>query len=437
MGPVYPHRPVLAAPAVQWLITDPAGTYVDCTFGRGGHARLILERLGPAGRLIALDRDPDAAAAAAQITDARFRFAHTRFSRLSATLADMGVAQVQGVLVDLGVSSPQIDTAARGFSLRLDGPLDMRMDPTVGESAAQWLARAPEGEIARVLRDYGEERFAARIAAALVARRAAGRSLATTGEFAALVAAAIPGAARAGRKDGAQHPATRSFQAVRIHVNQEFEELALVLDSALHALAPGGRLAAIAFHSLEDRIVKRFMAAHAHPERAQDARLPLRADDLPAPRLKLLAKVLPDAEEVAANPRARSAVLRVAERTAAPWLRGENKALRAYRSTAQEPNAGFRRGDDPRRLRPSLEGDLLAFRKVVDEPSRPAPEPRAGRRASLPRREARAWRNPAYAAPMRAWGANNPRPHPAGAGVAPKAPVEGARRVAHVAGSER
>jgi 16S rRNA (cytosine1402-N4)-methyltransferase len=315
MDSLHLHRPVLAAPAVRWLVADPAGVYVDATFGRGGHARLILARLAPAGRLIALDRDPEAVAAAAQIADPRFRFAHTRFSRLADTLAQMDAGPLQGILLDLGISSPQIDTPARGFSLRADGPLDMRMDPSAGQSAAEWLARAPAAEIARVLRVYGEERFAARIAAALVARREAGRPVATTGEFAALVAAAIPRAMRA--RDAAQHPATRSFQAVRIHVNQELEELALVLDQALPLLVPGGRLAVIAFHSLEDRIVKRFMAAHAHPERAQDARLPLRADDLPAPRLTLLAKLLPDAEEVAANPRARSAVLRVAERTAA------------------------------------------------------------------------------------------------------------------------
>jgi 16S rRNA (cytosine1402-N4)-methyltransferase len=310
------HRPVLAAPAVQWLVTDPAGCYVDGTFGRGGHARLILERLAPSGRLIALDRDPEAAAAAAQFADPRFLFVHTSFSRLAVTLAVMNVGPLQGILLDLGVSSPQIDTAARGFSLRADGPLDMRMDPATGDSAAEWLARAPAADIARVLHNYGEERFAARIAAALVARREAGRPVATTGEFAALVAAAVPRATRA--RDAAQHPATRSFQAVRIHVNQELEELALVLDQALSLLAPGGRLAVIAFHSLEDRIVKRFMAAHAHPERAQDARLPLRADALPAPRLTLRARLLPDVAEVAANPRARSAVLRVAERTTAP-----------------------------------------------------------------------------------------------------------------------
>jgi 16S rRNA (cytosine1402-N4)-methyltransferase len=386
MEPLYLHRPVLAAPAVQWLVTDPAGSYMDCTFGRGGHARLILERLAPQGRLIALDRDPDAAAAAAQIADPRFRFVHTPFSRLAATLAALEIASVQGVLLDLGISSPQIDTAARGFSLRLDGPLDMRMDPTVGESVADWLARAPQAEIARVLREYGEERFAARIAAALVARRAAGRPVASTGEFAALVAATIPGAARAGRKDAAQHPATRSFQAVRIHVNQEFEELALVLDSALHALAPGGRLAAIAFHSLEDRIVKRFMAAHAHPERAADSRLPLRAHDLPAPRLKLLAKVLPDEVEVAGNPRARSAVLRVAERTAAPWPQGE----------AEGGGGAASRGGEPRpHPNPSSLG-LAGPRRSSGAELRSAkhrfrPPLRRGGSNSLPRLRGRVW----------------------------------------------
>lgn len=314
--PRFEHRTVLRAAAVDWLLTAADGTYVDATFGRGGHSTLLLQRLGPRGRLFAFDRDPDAAAAAACIADPRFRFERIRFSQLAATLAAHGVRQVHGVLADLGISSPQIDDAARGFSLRSVGPLDMRMDPTRGESAAQWLARAGVDELARVIRDYGEERFAVPIAKAIVARREAGLPLVTTADLAAVVADAIP---RQSRKDPTQHPATRTFQAVRIHVNQELEELALMLGQAGRLLAPGGRLAVIGFHSLEDRLVKQFIARHAHPERAAARSLPLRAEQLPPPRLRALAKIKPDAAEVAANARARSAVLRVAERTAAPW----------------------------------------------------------------------------------------------------------------------
>jgi 16S rRNA (cytosine1402-N4)-methyltransferase len=321
--PAPDHVPVLPDAATAWLVTDPAGVYVDATFGRGGHTARILQRLAPAGRLFAFDRDPVAAAVAARVTDPRFTFERTRFSRMSATLVSRGIARLHGVLLDLGVSSPQFDDPARGFSLRADGPLDMRMDPTEGESAAQWLHRVDVDELARVIRDYGEERFAVPIAAQIVARREHGRSAggapATTADLAALVADTIPVKSR---KDAAQHPATRTFQAVRIHVNQELEELALILDQAGTLLVPGGRLVVISFHSLEDRIVKRFIEAHAHPERPRDARaarLPLRGHQLPQPRLHALAKVRPGADEVAANPRARSAVMRVAERTGQPW----------------------------------------------------------------------------------------------------------------------
>jgi 16S rRNA (cytosine1402-N4)-methyltransferase len=307
------HLTVLAAPAVGHLVTDPSGVYVDATFGRGGHSRLILSRLSARGRLIAMDRDPQAAEAAAAITDTRFHFAHARFSRLSATLAAMGVTRPQGLLLDLGVSSPQIDAAERGFSWRADAPLDMRMDTSCGITAAQWLASATVEELARVIREYGEERFAASIAKAITARRDAGRPVVTTADLAAVVAGAIPVRSR---RDAAQHPATRTFQALRIHVNQELEELALVLEQSVAVLASGGRLVVISFHSLEDRLVKRFIDGHAHPERAL-GRLPLRAADLPQPRLRSVARVKPDATEVAANPRARSAVMRVAERTAA------------------------------------------------------------------------------------------------------------------------
>jgi 16S rRNA (cytosine1402-N4)-methyltransferase len=318
------HLPVLPEAAVAALVTDPAGTYVDATFGRGGHARRILQRLGQNGRLLAFDRDPAAEAAAAAIEDPRFVFERTRFSQITATLARRGIGRVAGLLLDVGVSSPQFDDPARGFSLRTNGPLDMRMDPSQGESAAQWLARAGVDELTRVIRDYGEERFAVSIAKAIVARREHGRAHreapATTAELAALVADAIPVKSR---KDASQHPATRTFQAVRIHINQELEELAVTLEQAGPLLlAPGGRLVVISFHSLEDRIVKQFIERHAHPERFSDpraARLPLRARDLPAPRLRALAKVKADAAEVAANPRARSAVMRVDERTDSPW----------------------------------------------------------------------------------------------------------------------
>ena len=308
------HRTVLAAPAVAHLLTDPDGVYVDATFGRGGHSRLILSGLSARGRLIALDRDPQAAGAAAEIADPRFHFAHTRFSRLSATLSAMGVTCVQGLLLDLGVSSPQIDAVERGFSWRADAPLDMRMDTSGGSTAAQWLASTTVTELARVIREYGEERFAASIAKAITARREAGRPVVTTADLAAVVAGAIPVRSRG---DAAQHPATRTFQALRIHVNQELEELALVLEQSLALLAPGGRLVVISFHSLEDRLVKRFIDGQAHPERAF-GRLPLRAAELPQPRLRSLARLKPEASEVAANPRARSAVMRVAERTAVP-----------------------------------------------------------------------------------------------------------------------
>ena len=312
------HRTVLAEQAVDALVTDSQGVYVDATFGRGGHSRLILQRLAPTGRLIALDRDPTAVASAAAITDSRFHIEHTAFSRVGATLAALGILQVQGVLLDIGVSSPQIDAAERGFSWRADGPLDMRMDTTQGETAAQWLACASIDELTGVIRNYGEERFASSIAKAIVARREAGRPVATTRDLASVVADAIP---RKSRADGAQHPATRTFQAVRIHVNQELAELALVLEQSARVLREGGRLVVISFHSLEDRIVKQFIESHAHPERAdQGARaLPLRADQLPAPRLRALARARAGDAEVAANPRARSAVMRVAERTAAPW----------------------------------------------------------------------------------------------------------------------
>jgi len=308
------HRSVLATESVEHLITRADGTYIDGTFGRGGHSRLVLERLSAQGRLIGFDRDPQAIAAAAAIKDPRFSIEHSAFSAMEEVLSARGIGAVDGILLDIGVSSPQIDDPTRGFSFRADGPLDMRMDTSRGLTAAQWLAEASFDELKRVIADYGEERFAASIAKAIVARRER-EPLATTSELAALVADAVP----RNRRDPTQHPATRTFQGIRIHINQELEELSLALDQAGRLLAPGGRLVVISFHSLEDRVTKRFMEAHAHPERGLDPRLPLRADQLPAPRLVEVRRVLPSQQECADNPRARSAVMRVATRTEALW----------------------------------------------------------------------------------------------------------------------
>jgi 16S rRNA (cytosine1402-N4)-methyltransferase len=302
------HIPVLASEAVDALAVDPEGTYVDGTFGRGGHSRAILERLGPRGRLIALDRDPDAERAARGISDPRFSFFRTRFSAVAEVLTG---ERANGMLFDLGASSPQLDDPARGFSFRWDAPLDMRMDPTAGPTAAQWLATAEEQQIQQVIRDYGEERFAKQIAAAIVAARARGPLLRTR-ELADLVAGAVR------TREPGQDPATRTFQALRIHLNRELEEVSLMLPQATAHLAAGGRLAVIAFHSLEDRIVKRFMQSLARPEVPR--RLPLRASEMPQPALKLVGRaVRASAQETRRNPRARSAILRVAERTAGPF----------------------------------------------------------------------------------------------------------------------
>ena len=301
------HLTVMLEEAVGALNIRADGIYVDGTFGRGGHSRAILARLGAAGRLIALDRDPLAIAAGRAINDPRFRLVHAAFSELDSALAEAGVDAVDGVLLDLGVSSPQLDEAARGMSFRFDAPLDMRMDTSCGQTAAQWLADASVEQITEVLRDYGEERFAHAIAKALVAARA-GQPVATTGQLAALVEKAVR------TREPGQHPATRTFQALRIFINAELEELSLILPKCLELLAPGGRLVVISFHSLEDRIAKRFMRDHSRPPQLP-SRLPLRADQIPSPKLALVGKAQrPGAEEVAANPRARSAVMRVAER---------------------------------------------------------------------------------------------------------------------------
>ena len=306
------HRTVLLDEAVDALVWRPDGAYVDGTFGRGGHSRAVLARLGPAGSLVAFDKDPAAIAEAGTIKDARFSIEHASFAEMGDRLA--GRPPVAGVLLDLGISSPQIDEAARGFSFRFEGPLDMRMDTTRGVTAAEWLAQADEQDIARVIRDYGEERFAVQIAKAIVARRSEpgdGGPVATTSELAALVAKTVK------TREKGQDPATRTFQALRIHVNQELADLERGLKAAYELLQVGGRLVVISFHSLEDRIVKRFMQAHAHPDRDADPalrRAPLRAADLPQPTMKLLGRFKPGTQEVADNPRARSAVMRVAEK---------------------------------------------------------------------------------------------------------------------------
>ena len=302
------HTPVLLQAAVEGLRVRADGVYVDCTFGRGGHSREVLARLGKGGRLIALDRDPAAIAAHGDIDDERLQLVHSSFSGLHDVLRERGIAQVDGILLDIGVSSPQLDDGTRGFSFRVDAPLDMRMETSRGTTAAGWLASADEQEIREVIRNYGEERFAKQIAAAIVAARA-GRPVATTRELAGIVAKAVR------TREPGQDPATRTFQALRIHVNQELEELTRVLPQCVAALAPEGRLVVISFHSLEDRIVKRFLRAHSQPPQ-MPARLPLRARDLPRPPLSLIGKLQrPAHDEVAANPRARSAVMRIAERT--------------------------------------------------------------------------------------------------------------------------
>ncbi|MCY0388954.1 16S rRNA (cytosine(1402)-N(4))-methyltransferase RsmH [Robbsia sp. Bb-Pol-6] len=330
---IFQHRTVLLDDAVDALVWRTDGTYVDGTFGRGGHSREILNRLAFPGRLLAFDKDPEAIAAADALiaarhapaassspvparaagADAGFDIVHDSFASLSSALTERGIGPVSGILLDLGVSSPQVDDPARGFSFRFDGPLDMRMDPTRGESAADWLARAPLDELTKVIRDYGEERFAFQIAKAIVARRAESEQrgpLARTGELAALVAHAVK------TREKGQNPATRTFQALRIHVNQELAELQITLEAALDCLERGGRLVVISFHSLEDRIVKQFMHKHASaPE--LDRRLPLRAADIPAPPMKRLGRLRASDAEVASNPRARSAVMRIAEKVSA------------------------------------------------------------------------------------------------------------------------
>lgn len=307
------HTTVLLNEAVEALFNKPDaqagepapadGTYIDATFGRGGHSRLILSRLSPQGRLIAFDKDPMAIAEAQRIADPRFAIRHQGFR----SLGELPSASAAGVLMDLGVSSPQIDDPGRGFSFRFEGPLDMRMDTTRGQSVAQWLATAETRQIAEVIRDYGEERFAGQIAKAIVARRQERGPISTTTELAQLVADTVK------TREPGQNPATRTFQALRIFINAELEELQAALEASLDVLQPGGRLVVISFHSLEDRIVKQFIAQHARE--VYDRRAPFAA---PKPmKLRALERIKPSEAEVAANPRARSAIMRVAERTAA------------------------------------------------------------------------------------------------------------------------
>jgi len=308
--PALQHQPVLLAPAIASLNIDPAGCYLDATFGRGGHARAILAQLAAEGRVIAIDRDPHAVAVAHTVGDSRLSVVHARFSQMRAVLQQLGVERVNGVLMDLGVSSAQLEDAQRGFSFRRDGPLDMRMNPEEGLSAAQWLAQASEQQLTEVIERYGEERFAKQIARAIVAatRR---EPLRSTRQLAQIVAAAVR------TREPGQDPATRTFQALRIFLNQELEELAIGLAEACDVLMQRGRLVVISFHSLEDRIVKHFLQKMA---RGHDlpARLPVRADSLPQAPFKLIGKAQrPSDEELVHNPRARSAIMRVAEKLAA------------------------------------------------------------------------------------------------------------------------
>ena len=301
------HATVLLSEAVDALQVKPDGIYVDGTFGRGGHSRLILEKLGEHGKLIALDKDPMAITAGQAIRDARFQMVHSGFEHLGEVLRKLGVEKMDGVLLDLGVSSPQLDDEQRGFSFRFDAPLDMRMDTSRGQTAAEWLAAVDESELAEVIREYGEERFARQIARAIVAARQE-RAILTTHQLVEVVARCVR------TREPGKNPATRTFQAIRIHLNRELEELEIVLPQCVGHLKAGGRMAIISFHSLEDRIVKRFMRDMAQGDKLPKS-VPIRAADVPQGQLRLIGKATrASMAEVAANPRARSAVLRVAER---------------------------------------------------------------------------------------------------------------------------
>ncbi|MCF8193291.1 MAG: 16S rRNA (cytosine(1402)-N(4))-methyltransferase RsmH [Candidatus Methylopumilus sp.] len=304
------HVTVLLDEAVQALAVRADGVYVDGTFGRGGHSRKILEKLGERGRLIAFDKDLQAIESSKAIQDTRFFMVHSHFAGMQVHLAEMGIHKVDGILLDLGISSPQIDEPARGFSFRFDAPLDMRMDQTRGQTAAEFIAGTTEQQLAEVIKNYGEERFAKQIARAIIAERNDGRPITTTGQLTKVVASAVT------RFEPGQNPATRTFQALRIHVNQELEELSLTMPQCLALLSPQGRLAVISFHSLEDRMVKQFIRAQVNRDDLP-ANFPVRAADLPQPKLRAVGKsIKPSPQEIKANPRSRSAVMRVAERTA-------------------------------------------------------------------------------------------------------------------------
>lgn len=309
VGEVSPHITVMLEEAVEGLAIKPSGIYIDGTFGRGGHSRKILEKLGSKGRLIALDRDLAAVSSAASIQDARFQIVHRHFAALEEVLAELDISAVDGILLDLGISSPQIDISERGFSFRFDGPLDMRMDQSSGQTAAEFVAVATEQKLAEVIKAYGEERFAKQIARAIIAARTGGNAITTTKQLAKIVASTVP------KIEPGQDPATRTFQALRIFLNQELEELSLVLPQCLRLLSTEGRLSVISFHSLEDRIVKQFVKGEQDRDDLP-SNFPVLAKDLPQPRMMSIGKAQkPSGQEVKKNPRSRSAVLRVAERT--------------------------------------------------------------------------------------------------------------------------
>ncbi len=304
------HITVLLAEAVDALHIMPHGTYVDGTFGRGGHSKKILAKLGATGRLFAMDKDLAAIETGKQIQDARFDIAHRHFSEINQLATANNLTKVDGILLDLGISSPQIDEGERGFSFRFDGPLDMRMDQSRGKTVAELLTTITEQQLGKVIKDYGEERFAKQVARAIIKERDDGRAITTTGQLAKVVASAIP------KIEPGQNPATRTFQALRIFVNSELEELSLILPKCVDLLAVGGRLVVISFHSLEDRIVKKFMQGEQNRDDLP-SNFPIKAKDLPQPRLKIIGKAIkPSAAEIKLNVRSRSAVMRVAERTA-------------------------------------------------------------------------------------------------------------------------
>ncbi len=304
------HITVLLNEAVDALNIKPSGTYIDGTFGRGGHSKKILSKLDSKGRLFAMDRDLAAIETGKQIQDARFRIEHRHFSEINQLAVNNNLTSVDGILLDLGISSPQIDEGERGFSFRFDGPLDMRMDQTRGKTVAELLTTISEQQLGKVIKDYGEERFAKQVARAIIKERTGGRAITTTGQLAKIVASAIP------KVEPGQNPATRTFQALRIFVNQELEELSLILPQCLNLLAVGGRLVVISFHSLEDRVVKRFIQSEENRDDLP-SNFPIKAKDLPQSRLVSIGRAIkPSANEVKQNVRARSAVMRVAERTA-------------------------------------------------------------------------------------------------------------------------